>query len=105
MVTLINQFAVTGDVDEFQQVLDEFRDFMAGQPGALSYRLVRSLRRPEVFVEFADWTDVDSHRTAVNSDGFRALIKRLAPLVEKPTPDLYVTVREHVNGSESVGAP
>ena len=94
MLTLINEFTVTGDVDEFERVLGEFNQYMSGQPGAGGYRLLRSTRRPNVFVELADWADAEAHQAAVRSEGFGPLVARLRPLVEKSIPDLYATVRE-----------
>src|SRR6185312_5465698 len=55
MVTLINEFTVTGDVAEFERVLAEFNAYMSALPGARGYRLLRSTRRPNIFVELADW--------------------------------------------------
>jgi long-chain acyl-CoA synthetase len=94
MLTLINEFTVTGDVAEFEKVLGEFNAYMSGQPGAGGYKLLRSTRRPNVFVELADWESVEAHQAAVKSPGFLPLVARLRPLVEKGAPDLYETVRE-----------
>jgi quinol monooxygenase YgiN len=95
VVTLINEFTVTGDIDAFERVLGEFNRYMSEQPGARGYRLLRSTRRPQVFVELADWDDAASHQAAVRSEGFPALVARLRPLVAKSVPDLYETVRSH----------
>jgi quinol monooxygenase YgiN len=92
MLTLINEFTVTGDVEEFQRVLGDFNAYMSVLPGAGEYRLLRSTRRPEVFVELADWESVEAHQNAVKSEGFIPLVSRLRPLVEKSIPDLYETL-------------
>lgn len=94
MLTLINEFTVTGDVDEFQQVLADFHAYMSTMPGAGPYRLLRSTRRPEIFIELADWESAETHQNAVRSEGFRPLVMRLRPLVEKSVPDLYMTLHE-----------
>jgi quinol monooxygenase YgiN len=94
MLTLINEFTVTGDVDEFQQVLSEFNAYMSSLPGSGEYRLLRSTRRPEVFVELAEWESAEAHQAAVKSEGFLPLVARLRPLVSKSVPDLYETLRE-----------
>jgi quinol monooxygenase YgiN len=94
MVTLINEFTVTGDVAEFERVLAEFNAYMSALPGARGYRLLRSTRRPNVFVELADWDSPEAHQAAVQSPGFIPLVTRLRPLVAKGMPDLYETVRE-----------
>ncbi|MEV0001603.1 antibiotic biosynthesis monooxygenase family protein [Micromonospora sp. NPDC050980] len=94
MFTLINEFTVTGDVEEFRLVLEDFNRYMSAQPGAGGYRLLRSTRRPEVFVELAEWESAEAHQAAVRSDGFLPLVSRLRPLVEKSVPDLYETVRD-----------
>jgi quinol monooxygenase YgiN len=94
MVTLINEFNVTGDVAEFERVLGEFNAYMSSLPGARGYRLLRSTRRPNVFVELADWDSAEAHQAAVKSPGFLPLVARLRPLVDKGMPDLYETVRE-----------
>jgi quinol monooxygenase YgiN len=94
MLTLINEFTVTGDVEEFQKILGEFNAYMSTLPGAGPYRLLRSTRRPEVFVELADWESAEAHQNAVRSEGFLPLVTRLRPLVAKSVPDLYETLRE-----------
>lgn len=101
MLTLINEFVVTGDVAEFEAVLAEFNAYMSAQPGAGGYRLLRSTRRPNVFVELAEWRDAESHQEAVRSPGFPDLVARLRTLVDKPVPDLYETVR----AGDPVGTP
>lgn len=96
MLTLINEFTVTGDVEEFQRVLGDFNAYMSTMPGSGGYRLLRSIRRPEVFVELADWESPEAHQNAVHSEGFQPLVTRLRPLVEKSIPDLYQTIHEPV---------
>jgi quinol monooxygenase YgiN len=92
MLTLINEFTVTGDVDEFLAVLADFNTYMSSLPGAGEYKLLRSTRRPEVFVELADWESAEAHQNAVKSEGFIPLVSRLRPLVAKSVPDLYETL-------------
>jgi len=92
VVTLINEFTVTGDVAEFERVLGGFNRYMSAQPGAGGYTLLRSTRRPNVFVELADWDSPEAHQAAVRSEGFPGLVAQLRPLVDKSVPDLYETV-------------
>ncbi|GAA3343174.1 hypothetical protein GCM10020358_40870 [Amorphoplanes nipponensis] len=92
MLTLMNEFTVTGDVDEFLGVLADFNAYMSARPGAGSYQLLRSTRRPRVFVELAEWESAEAHQAAVRSEGFLPLVTRLRPLVEKSVPDLYETL-------------
>jgi len=61
MLTLVNEFTVTGDVTEFEAVLGDFNRYMSGQPGAGGYQLLRSTRRPNVFVELAEWDSAEAH--------------------------------------------
>lgn len=101
MYTLINEFTVTGDVTEFQQILADFNAYMSQQPGAGGYTLLRSTRRPTVFVELAEWESAEAHQAAVHSEGFGPLVARLRPLVDKSIPDLYETIHR----SDPVGTP
>jgi quinol monooxygenase YgiN len=94
MVTLINQLTVTGSVEEFERVTEELTAYMCRQPGYLGYRTLRSISKPNVFVEIAEWESAEAHRAAVTSEGFQSRVRQLAGLVAKPTPDLYETVRE-----------
>lgn len=91
MVTLINVFTVTGDADEFERVFAASSEFMRSQPGFVDHSLVRSLRRPGVYVNIAHWTDPGAHQRVVQSEGFRAHIAQLAQ-VAKAEPDLYAPV-------------
>ncbi len=93
MVTFINQLTVTGSVEEFEAISARLSDFMSAQPGYLSHRLLRSLRRPNVFVEIAEWQEAPAHQAAVRSDEFQALIRELAQVVEKPAPDLFEEIK------------
>jgi len=93
MVTFINNLTVTGDVTEFEQISAKLSDFMSEQPGYRKHALLRSLRRPEAFVEIAEWDDAEAHQRAVRSDSFQQLIRELAKVVAKPQPDLYEAVR------------
>ncbi|UQU67667.1 antibiotic biosynthesis monooxygenase [Couchioplanes caeruleus] len=93
MVTLVNKFTVTGDDNEFRRVLSEISAYMRDQPGYLDHQLLRSLRRPDVYVETAVWADAQSHRNAVQSEEFRERVKQMAGLAT-PDADLYAEVGE-----------
>jgi quinol monooxygenase YgiN len=97
MYTLINEFTVTGDVEEFRAVLADFNAYMSALPGSGAYRLFRSTKRPDVFIELAEWESAEAHLAAVKSEGFGRLVGRLRPLISiKQIPDLYETVHETI---------
>jgi long-chain acyl-CoA synthetase len=91
MVTLINKFLVTGDTQEFERVWRESSEFMCSQPGFISFRLHRSLNRPDVYVNVAVWESAQDHQRVLSGPEFAVHIKQLATLA-KPDPDLYSTV-------------
>ena len=91
MVTLVNKFTVIGDDAEFHRVLGRIGEYMRSQPGYLEHQLLRSVRRPDVYVETAQWADLESHRNAVQSDGFRERVKEMAGIAT-PDADLYTVV-------------
>jgi heme-degrading monooxygenase HmoA len=88
MVTLINSFTLRATPDEFERVFKESSEFMRQQPGFLSHCLVRSLTRPDVYVNIAEWESAEAHRSVVASEGFREHIRQLST-VAKADPDLY----------------
>ncbi|MEU9111252.1 antibiotic biosynthesis monooxygenase family protein [Streptomyces sp. NPDC048483] len=93
MVKLVNKLTVTGDVAEFEKVSEELTAYMRQQPGYLRFELLRSVRHENVFVEIAEWTDAESHLTAVRSEGFRQRVQPLGALATVD-PDVYTLVRE-----------
>ncbi|WP_282685740.1 MULTISPECIES: antibiotic biosynthesis monooxygenase family protein [unclassified Streptomyces] len=93
MITVINRLTVHGDVAVFEKVLEGITDHMSSQPGFLSHCLYRSLRKPNVFVETARWTDAASHRAAMKADAFQERVKGLGDLAT-PEPDIFEIVDE-----------
>ena len=89
MATLINELKVIGSTEDFERSTAEITDYMRRQPGYISHRMLRSLRRPGVFVEIAEWDKPEDHLRAVQSEGFRTRVQQLAGVIEKPTPDMY----------------
>ncbi|GGZ81714.1 antibiotic biosynthesis monooxygenase family protein [Streptomyces echinoruber] len=94
MATLINELKVIGDVEDFERITAGITEYMRQQPGYISHRMLRSLRRPGVFVEIAEWERPEDHVRAVQSEGFRSRVQELAGVIEKPSPDLYEPVHE-----------
>jgi quinol monooxygenase YgiN len=88
MVTVINRLTVTGDEAEFRRVLAEITAYMTAQPGFLSHRLYRSVRRPEVFVETAEWSEASAHRAAMLDPRFADWIGTLGKHAEAE-PDVF----------------
>lgn len=93
MVTVINRLTVSGDVAEFESIIGRITEYMASQPGFLSHRLYRSRNDPRVYVEAADWTDAESHRTAMSGSGFRENVVALGA-VAAAEPDVFEEVRD-----------
>ncbi|MGD1220791.1 MULTISPECIES: antibiotic biosynthesis monooxygenase family protein [Streptomyces] len=93
MVTLINKFTVTGEVDAFRRAIAEVSAYMQAQPGFISHEVYRSISKPNIFVETAHWDDPDSHKKAVQSEEFRNRVRGLAGLAT-PDADLYAPVGE-----------
>ncbi|MEA2589573.1 MAG: long-chain acyl-CoA synthetase [Actinomycetota bacterium] len=93
MVTLINSFKVHGSGEDFERVFKESTELMCRQPGFIHFRLVHSLRRPDVYVNIAQWEDAASHMRVVQSEEFQTHIRDLAAVAEA-SPDLYLTVFE-----------
>jgi long-chain acyl-CoA synthetase len=87
MVTLVNKFTVTADPAEFERIWAASSHFMRHQPGFISFRLVRSLQDPQVYINIAEWADAQAHGRALESADFRAHISELAN-VAKPEPYL-----------------
>jgi quinol monooxygenase YgiN len=97
MITLVNKMTVTGDEEEFHKALDHIGEFMRSQPGHVFYQLLKSVRNPGVYVEYAIWADADAHRSAIQSEEFRTRVKGLAGLA-KPEADVFTVVKESKEG-------
>ncbi|WP_020497312.1 antibiotic biosynthesis monooxygenase family protein [Sciscionella marina] len=93
MVTLVNKLTVHGDIAEFEKVSEELTRYMEKQPGYVRYALLRSINKPEVFVEIAWWITAEAHQNAIKSAGFQDLVQRLVALASVE-PDMYSPVRE-----------
>lgn len=89
MAMLINELKVIGATEDFERITAGITAYMREQPGYIGHKMLRSLRRPGVFVEIAEWEKPEDHVRAVTSEGFRSRVKELAGVIEKPTPDLY----------------
>jgi long-chain acyl-CoA synthetase len=97
MVTMVNKFTVTADPAEFERIWTASSDFMRKQPGFISFRLVRSLQDPRVYINIAEWADAESHGRVLRTDDFQAHITELAS-VAKPEPYLCDVVLEYDAG-------
>ncbi|MEW1956710.1 antibiotic biosynthesis monooxygenase family protein [Kineococcus sp. NPDC059986] len=100
--TFVNELHVTGDLEEFHRISDGLSAYMRRQPGYLGHRMLRSLHRPDVYLEIAEWYDADSHLAAVRSEGFRSRVVEMVSVVDKPTPDVYELVGQGHPGEEAV---
>jgi quinol monooxygenase YgiN len=94
MVTLVNKLTVTGDIDEFNRILQRLTEFMRAQPGYLSSELLHSVRNPAVWVEVARWESAEAHIAAVTNPGFKERVAGLGAHASVD-PDVYATVHEN----------
>jgi heme-degrading monooxygenase HmoA len=92
-MTMINPIVVTGDVNEFTEVIDAMMKYMSSQPGFLRLRLHRSYARPLAYCMVAEWEDLESHQRAADAmtDEARTVLNRLRGLVDA-APDFFATV-------------
>ncbi|HEV2376973.1 MAG TPA: antibiotic biosynthesis monooxygenase family protein [Streptosporangiaceae bacterium] len=88
---MINRLTVTGDPAEFERIIARITEYMTAQPGFVEHSLMRSLRRPEVYVEMARWTDADSHRKAMQGEEFQRRVRELSS-VAQADPDVFAEV-------------
>jgi heme-degrading monooxygenase HmoA len=51
-----------GEEDAFVGAWREFAGWASGLPGSQTFRLVRDLDRPNVYVSFAPWVDFETQR-------------------------------------------
>jgi heme-degrading monooxygenase HmoA len=93
MVTLVNKLTVTGDVEVFHRITAGLTEFMRSQPGYIRSQLLRSVRDENVYIEIAEWEEVQAHQRAVRSEGFRERVRGLGD-VASVDPGLYETVRD-----------
>jgi len=91
MVTFVNKLTVNGDVAEFWRIKESLTEFMERQPGYRSSSVLRSVGKPNVFIEMAEWDDAESHQRAVRSDDFQARVRGLGALASVE-PGLYEVV-------------
>jgi long-chain acyl-CoA synthetase len=94
VVTLVNKFTVTGQPEEFEKIWAASSDFMREQPGFISFRLVRSLRDRQVYVNIAEWKDAESHQQVMRGTAFQKHIAELGA-VARPEPMLCESVLEY----------
>jgi long-chain acyl-CoA synthetase len=87
VVTLVNKFTVTGQPEEFEKIWEASSDFMRRQPGFVSFRLVRSLREPNIYINIAEWENAESHQRVMRGEGFQQHIAELGK-VSRPDPVL-----------------
>ncbi|MDJ1136893.1 antibiotic biosynthesis monooxygenase family protein [Streptomyces iconiensis] len=93
-MTMINRLTVVeGKEEEFRRVVSDISAYMRAQPGFLGHRLHRSVNRPAVYVETAQWRDAESHRSAMRGEGFRQNVQRLAGLASAE-PDIFETLED-----------
>ncbi|ALC18508.1 antibiotic biosynthesis monooxygenase family protein [Streptomyces pristinaespiralis] len=90
MVTFVNKLTVHGDHDAFLAVRARLTAYMSAQPGYVSHQNLRALGAGNVHLEIAVWDSAEAHRAAVGSDGFRAIVADLKPLVTAE-PAMYET--------------
>jgi quinol monooxygenase YgiN len=97
VVILINRFQVHTSGEKFEEVFMESTQVMRCQPGFIRFRLVKSLRHPDVYLNVAEWEDAASHMRAVQSETFQEHIRTLAEVAEAD-PDLHSIVYEYPDG-------
>ncbi|MFC4910154.1 antibiotic biosynthesis monooxygenase family protein [Actinomadura gamaensis] len=93
MIVFVNTFVVAGTAEEFERVFTETSDFLCGQPGFLSHRLVRSTSEPSRYVNVATWKDEAALRAATRQPGFADHARRLRALATSD-PHFYEPVME-----------
>jgi quinol monooxygenase YgiN len=92
MITLVNKVTVTGDLAEFERANLALAEFMREQPGARRFQLLRSMERPDVFVEVAEWDSREHHAAAISAPGFAERAKALRAVGEFERA-MYTVVR------------
>jgi long-chain acyl-CoA synthetase len=96
MITLINKFVVQGDdTAEFERIWTESSEFMRSQPGFVGFKLHKSLRNPDVYVNVALWESAEDHHKVLASEAFAVHVRELAT-VATADPDLFTVVLEGV---------
>jgi heme-degrading monooxygenase HmoA len=104
MFTFINRFQVTGDVTEFERVLNTISEYMTRQPGFRSARLYRSTCDQQVYVETAEWDSAEAHQQALSGGEFRGAVGELMKLATaEPSP--FDLLTQHDTASATTPTP
>jgi heme-degrading monooxygenase HmoA len=69
-VTAITTFTLTGDRGEFESAVTDQAELLSGAAGFLRGQVLRSLRRPDTYVNLAQWQDGATRLAAVQSTPF-----------------------------------
>jgi len=80
MIVLVNSFQLKGAAEEFERVFVETSEFIRRQPGFISYRLVRSVKDPDHYLNFALWDSEAELRAATGLPDFQDHVRLLRDL-------------------------
>ncbi|WP_131785773.1 antibiotic biosynthesis monooxygenase family protein [Protofrankia symbiont of Coriaria ruscifolia] len=71
MVFFVNKLTLTGSAQELERIYAAVADFMSEQDGLISYVLVRSTTRPDVYLNIAEWRDAEAFHRARTQESFQ----------------------------------
>jgi long-chain acyl-CoA synthetase len=87
VITLVDRYVVSGEPADFEAQMREAVEFMRQRPGFQGQRLVRSLRRPELYYNIAHWDSVEQLQSAVRDPAFAEYVARVNALAtSEPHP-------------------
>ncbi|GAA1852271.1 hypothetical protein GCM10009836_35410 [Pseudonocardia ailaonensis] len=92
MVVFVNTLRLTGDASELEAIYRDVAAHFSRQAGLIGFRLLRSTEDPAVYVNVAEWRDVESFRAATRHPAFRGA-RRISE-VSAGDPHLCETVLE-----------
>src|SRR5919204_2499204 len=78
--------AKASEEDTFVTAWTEFAEWMKGQPGVGTMRLVRDVKEPGRFISFADWDGIESIHAWKATDDFKQRIGRVRQHTDEFTP-------------------
>ncbi|MFG2041502.1 antibiotic biosynthesis monooxygenase family protein [Dactylosporangium sp. NPDC048998] len=83
-VVFVNTLRVTGSAEDLERIYADVAAFFSAQPGLLRYQLLRSTGDPSVYVNIAEWRDLEAFRTATSQEAFRTALRVSAVSTGEP---------------------
>jgi heme-degrading monooxygenase HmoA len=84
----------SGEEDAFLEAWKEFVGWASDFPGSQTFRLVRDLERPNVYLSFAPWDDFESQRAWKQDPEFPERIGQVRRHCEDFQPSTFELVTE-----------